>query len=368
MSISERQKNKVYRFRCTSRGTKYELTYYGSKKIAEKAHVKWLEDVRNGIYDLASPLGLNFTELYKLFKDTRRHEASTVSTYDSLLRKLDNDFLIIDIKSVDKLAANKLILDLKAKHTDNTCWEIYKLTKSIFNFAIDLDLIDKNPFAFKYPRPKNNKNNKEELISLDDIDTFMKVLENVDHEHYRMCYLIGMGCGLRISEILGLYVSDIDRVNNKIHISKQYKKVYDKDGNMTRGLGSVKTSSSLRTVNIPTFVQEALYPYLDFLPNASFLIPGKVANSPLTYNAVQKHLKRLCVKINIPALTTHDMRRIYTTLNVYAGNNTKVISDSLGHTTLAMTEKYMRKLDTMNDKATDNLDDFIKIGIKKGQT
>lgn len=363
MSITEKKKNEVYRFRCVSKGIKYDLTFYGTKKQAEKAHEQWVIDIKNGVF-LNSVSNKTFLDLYNMYIKSKKLEASSVKTYNSLLNKLD-DFKNIDIFTVDKMIANKLILDLKEKHSENTVWGLYKLLKSVFNFAKELDIVEKNPFDFKFKRPK--KENKNDLIDMNDIETFLTVLENTEYEHYKICYLLGMGCGLRISEILGLRKNDIDMLNHKISITKQYKNIYDKQGNIVKGLGSPKTESSIRSVNIPEFVRQSLYPYMDSISKNGWLIPGQIPNKPLTYNAVYRYLSRLCKKVGLRELKTHDMRRIYTTISLYAGNNVLSISSSLGHTSIMTTEIYLRKLNSLDIKNIENIDSFMKNGIKKGQ-
>jgi len=367
MSISERQKNKVYRFRCTFKGVKYELTYYGTKKAAEKDHERWIQDVKNGFFDQMSS-GRNLKDVYEIYKTSRNLEAATVLNYDVIIKKLDYSFWNADIASIDKFKANKTILDLKSQYSDTSAYTTYRFLKSLYNYCIDIDLIDKNPFSFKFSKPKEKIDRKEEVIALESIKFFFEVLDKMKSVKFRVLFLTAIGCGPRISEIIGFKKEDVDTTNHILDISKQYKHVYKSNGDIGLGLGILKTKSSRRRVHIPIFVREELYPYLETIPNGGWIFPGVHNQTPINRTTVAYHLNKICNEIGVKKLTVHDMRRMHATISLYSGNNVMTISNNLGHTTIDMTQKYLRKLTAVDNEATQKIDNFVSHGIKNDES
>ena len=190
----------------------------------------------------------------------------------------------------------------------------------------------------------------------------------MDNPKFRVLFLTAIGCGPRISEITGFKKEDVDTNTHTLNISKQYKHIYKSDGQIGLGLGIPKTKSSKRLVHIPTFVREELYPYLLKIPADGWLFPGRKDTAPINRTTVSYHLNQICNDIGIKKLTVHDMRRMHATISLYSGNNVMTISNNLGHTTIEMTQKYLRKLTAVDNQATKKIDDFVSNDIKNNNS
>lgn len=365
MSISERVPGKTYRFRCMHKGNSYDKTFYGTKRQAEKAHEKWLQDVKNGVIISQASSGESFTEIYEMYKSARNLSPASIKTYNEAIKRLGDDFWSSDMNSITKKRANEIIISIKNSRSEVASHETHKFLKSLYNYCIeDLESLSENPFAFKSVKPKSKLNKKDELIDLESIAKLLASLDYFKEQKYKVIILLSVGCGLRISELIGLKKDDVNAKTHTLNISKQYKYLIDNDGKFKPGLGITKSESSKRKNKIPVFVQEELYQYMDTIPDG-WLFPGKRISNPISGTSIRYHLTEFCDAIGLRRLTPHDMRRIYTTISIYAGINISTISSTLGHSNVLMTMLYQRKLSAVDKQSSEKMDDFVKNTIKK---
>lgn len=366
MSISERVPGKVYRFRCMHKGNSYDKTYYGTKRQAEKAHEKWLQDVKNGVIKQEeSDEDKTFPKIYELYKVARNLEAGSILTYNETVNRLPEQFWNSDIRNISSIKATEAITRIKTNYTEICANEAQKFLKALYNFCInDLKITKENPFDFKTTKAKPKINKEDELIDLESINKLLTSINSIGSRKYRVMVLLSIGCGLRLSELIGLKKEDIDTKAHTLNIYKQYKKIVGKDGNIIKGIGITKSRSSKRKNQIPAFVRKELYPYMESIPDG-WLFPGEKPDKPVSDGTVRYQLRNLCKEIGIKKLTPHDLRRIHTTVSLYAGNNVMTITNTLGHANANMTIQYMRKLQSIDNMAAEKMDDFIENEQKK---
>lgn len=73
-------------------------------------------------------------------------------------------------------------------------------------------------------------------------------------------------------------------------------------------------------------------------------------------NLVRRHFKPLLKNAGLPDIRLYDLRHTCATLLMAAGENAKVVSERLGHTTTRMTlDTYTHVLSGMQQTATDKL-------------
>jgi site-specific recombinase XerD len=130
------------------------------------------------------------------------------------------------------------------------------------------------------------------------------------------------GCGLRISEAVGLEVRDVDSGRMVIHI-RQSKGRKD------------------RYVPLGTTLLEQLRDYWRAERPARFLFPGSQADKPWNVAAVREEfrLAKRIAGIETPC-TTHVLRHSYASHCLGAGMEVSVIQQILGHRSLETTATY----------------------------
>jgi len=136
---------------------------------------------------------------------------------------------------------------------------------------------------------------------------------------------------MRISEIIGLEVGDVadrHRVRGRIVLEKH----------------STKSKRS-RTVAVSKQAVKHLQEYLDSLPARPGprepLFPSQTKpRRPMTSTNAIMILKRMFLAAGVENTSSHSLRRTHANTLRRNGVDLKVIQDQLGHSSLAVTERY----------------------------
>lgn len=187
-------------------------------------------------------------------------------------------------------------------------------------------LIDENPMQdLELPRVKNKL---PKFLSLEES---LQLLNNIDSKYRERDFciiLLFLNCGMRLSELVGLNISD-----------------YSRDNRSLRVLGK---GNKQRIVYLNDSCVEALNTYIDTArpnesakdKNAIFLSANKTRIAKRrVQQIVQENLER--AGLSNLGITTHKLRHTAATLMYQHGNvDTLVLRDILGHKSIATTEIY----------------------------
>lgn len=162
-----------------------------------------------------------------------------------------------------------------------------------------------------------------EVLSLEEVNNIFNACENFKH---LMILKTIYACGLRISEVLALKLSDVNGTRKSIKI-RQSKGRKD------------------RIVPIPEELLAALRTYYTQYKPYLFLFEGQGSSekNPKQYSAksIQATLKRCCIKAQIlRKITPHTLRHSYATHLYEHGVNLRSIQVLLGHNSTKTTELY----------------------------
>jgi len=95
------------------------------------------------------------------------------------------------------------------------------------------------------------------------------------------------------------------------------------------------------------------------------VFPSSVG-TPVQEYIVRKVLARICAVAEVPIIRVHDIRHTAATLMLIAGVNPKVVSERLGHATIAITlQTYTHVLPTMQQDAANLLESLLNAGPAK---
>src|SRR5205814_1300219 len=90
------------------------------------------------------------------------------------------------------------------------------------------------------------------------------------------------------------------------------------------------------------------------------VFPSEVG-TPVDHVAVRQKFWKLCDAAGVPRIRVHDLRHTAATLMLLAGIHVKVVSERLGHSSIAITlQTYSHVLPTMQRDAADLLDALLK--------
>ncbi|KUL25037.1 tyrosine-type recombinase/integrase [Actinoplanes awajinensis] len=161
---------------------------------------------------------------------------------------------------------------------------------------------------------------------------------------------VAAGCGLRLGEVLGLEVGDIDFTTAELSVRQQLKSHKGRPPY----LGQPKTKTSVRTVELPDVVAVALREHLQTLGEpvevdddtdprrptrrpAALLFRG-ADGGPVIASTFSRTWTPVRAKVGLPMRWGfHGLRHYYATLLIHAGASVKTVQLALGHSTPTIT-------------------------------
>lgn len=292
---------------------------------------------------------MTFLELWELYMSSRPLRPGTLRNYKYKLKKFkeihDREAGDISSEMIQKMY-NKVKLPSSKYDYD------FVTLKSVFNYAIVLGEISKNPVQLRLKKAPPSC--LHELLTKEKIANLIKELCS-SQEKVRLMLLIELLTGSRVSEIRALRKKDIDLKNNVISIKNQYQ-ISDVSG--VEGLCELKTRNSERLVYIPEILQKKLGVAIKELNKDDFIFNNR--SKPFTVAHINKVLSDVCEEIEIERLTTHDLRSLYATMALYSNANIVSIAGQMGHASLIPTLRYLRRIEAVDIKLREQIEDFLK--------
>ena len=312
------------------------------------------EQIKKDLLDGIDSTGKKMTlcQLYAKQNAQRANvKKSTQKQREQLMRLLKEDKL--GARSIDTIKpsdAKEWALRMKEKgFSYNTVNNHKRSLKASFYIAIQDDYVRKNPFDFKLnevieddTKGKVALTEKQEQALLSFIKT-----DNVYHKYYDDV-LILLKTGLRISELCGLTVKDIDFKNEIVHIDHQLLKSKEQG----YYIETPKTKSGIRQVPLSEETIKAFQRVIKSRPktkpievdgHSDFVFVNhkgkpKVAidYSSLFVRMVKKYNKQH--KENpLPHITPHILRHTFCTKMAHRNMNPKDLQYIMGHSNISIT-------------------------------
>ena len=145
-------------------------------------------------------------------------------------------------------------------------------------------------------------------------------------DHYRRMFYTLLATGLRISELLGLKVGDVDFRNRtlKVRASKTAKGVREID----------LSENDLKVL------KEQIASLSDSNDSTGILFRSQKGKALNDRNVTNRVLNKVIRETGLPHFTFHDLRRTHATMLVAAGIDPKVVQLRMGHESIETTLKY----------------------------
>ena len=256
----------------------------------------------------------------------------------------EEDFSKIEIKDVDLNTIKKIKLDdihaflsyLTTTYHSKAATRARKVSsiRVFFNYlCAKANLIENNP-AQNLETPKLDKR-LPKYLSLEDSQKLLEVTENEDNRNYQRDYAIitlFLNCGMRLSELVGINISDIDFSEDKMTV--------------------IGKGNKERTIYLNRACVRAIRSYLEVRPkdgiktdrlnskNALFLSERRERISKRTVqHIVDKELT--AAGLDTKKYSTHKLRHTAATLMYQYGNvDIRALQEVLGHESISSTEIY----------------------------
>lgn len=212
---------------------------------------------------------------------------------------------------------------VKLERSPKTIKNTISLLTSAYEFAIELDLLIKNPCK-KIKLPKQDADEKK-ILDEDEIKDFVKCLDNVPQDD-KVAYLLALFGGLRKGEIQGLKETDIGFAFNTISITRtRYNKVVQLP----------KTDTSNRVARLPKWVMNEIKILMDQHETHEWLI--QYCNEPIKEWYLEDRMARFRTEYDFD-ITLHGLRHTFASMLIASREfDIAEISKAMGHASITIT-------------------------------
>ena len=332
------------------------------KSLREK--IKEIQkDEMDGI--IANGGGLTVSELVEKYIDTKRGvRPTTMNGYKTVINFLKKDPLgKRRIDTVKVLEAKKWIIDLqKNGRSYSSIHTIRGVVRPAFALAVESDYIRKNPFNFELKDVLINDSVRRQAVEPKIERAFLQFVKNDEYfSQYYDGMLILFKTGLRISELCGLTLNDIDMEARTIDINHQLLTT----GNVGKYVEGTKTYAGTRVLPMTDEVYEAFQrvlanrktPKVEQMIDgySGFLFLDNRGKAMVSYqwekrfqHAIEKHNK--IYKAELPKITPHMCRHTYCTNMAKRMISPKTLQYLMGHSSIEVTMNVYTHLGLLDAK------------------
>lgn len=307
-------------------------------------------DILNGVFCYDDLTVYELCCKYVNQKTGVRH--NTKANYKTILKFLSGEaFGKKKIDKVNILMAKEWLIYLQRDlgKSYSTVHNIRGVVRQAFKLAYESDLIRKNPFDFELADVLVNDSVKRQAISKSDEKKFLTFVKSDKcySRHYGGMYIL-FNTGLRVSELCGLTISDLDLKKKTLNVNCQLQK--KRNGEYITE--KTKSKAGTRLLPITDDVCKCFEEILKDRPKLKVepMVNGKCGfifldrfNMPTTALHWSNYFKRALEKYNdtykvqLPKISPHICRHTYCTNMAKALVNPKTLQYLMGHSDIGVT-------------------------------
>ena len=355
----------------TGRRRTRKLTVRGRKRDAERALTEALRLRDQGI-DVA-PSRITVAEYLERWL-TDYAEASvapsTLVRYRLLCRRLGEYLGGVRLQAIRPTHIQAAYSQLRERGlAPRTILHHHRVLKEALRHAVGWQLLERNPAdAVTAPRAE-----RVEMRSLD-ADEVGRLLDGCRDDDMRRLVFTAVSTGLRLGELLGLRWSDVD-LEARVATVRRTAQYLGQEGVQLR---SPKTSRSRRTVSLSSATVSVLREHRAAQNERRLRLGPAYADRDGVFSApdgrlvaphsISGRFRRIVRRIGLAGLRFHDLRHTSATLALQAGIPAKVVSDRLGHASVAFTlDTYAHVLPDQRREAADLMDTVLPTPGRRAQ-
>jgi len=333
----------------TKDGKQKRKAFYGKtrKEVSERM-TEALNDRNKGTY--IEPTKMTVGEWLDIWLRDYKKLSVKPTTYITYVVRIENhikprigDYKLKDLRSdmIQRLINDLIISGL----SPDTVIGVYKVIRVAVEQAYDNELITKS-VANKIKLPTTEKK-AIRVFTQQEQDIFVEAAKTT---YTGEVFILDLGTGLRIGELLALRWSDINfddgmlNVNRTLNITKNFD---DPNSKWYKSYGTPKTKSSIRSIPLyPKIInflkklrKEQMQQRLrmgEAYENNDLVFATKLGN-PLDPRNMQRTFASIIKKAGLSGVHIHCLRHTYATRGLENGIELIVMQELLGHASLKMT-------------------------------
>jgi len=327
---------------------------FNTKREAEEVLTKLKNELLQGTY--IEPSQQFYCDYFNEWMDGKRHNMSnqTLKNYESYFLNHIHPILgNMQLSKINPLSIQKFLSTLHEKRlSDSTVKRIFNVVNASLNSALKMELITKNP-ASVIEKPKV----KTKEMKIWDADEITRFLRYAKESAYYTGFLLAVTTGMRQGEILGLRWRDVDLEEGLLYVRQTLN--HDGKGFKT----GAKSKAGNRTIGLDDYTVNALKQQRKIVVQnklrygALFQDYDLVICTPKGIAIRPRNLLRafysLIDKAGVTKIRFHDLRHTHSSLMLKQGENIKVISERLGHSSVRITlDTYSHVMPNMQKEAS----------------
>lgn len=260
-----------------------------------------------------------------LTDNTRAAYLRDADTLQQFLAERGRSFADVEITDLEEFVAELCAVGISPRSVARTISGI----KSLFRFMKMEDIIEGNPaLLLQSPRLEQHL---PEVLSVEEIDRMIECIDTAGVTGLRNRAIIETlyGCGLRVSELVNMELTNID---------------FQEQILLVRGKGRKErlvpmSPTSLQAINVYMASERAL---LDVKHGEEGFVFLNVRGRRMTRQMVFIMLRQAAADAGIThTISPHTLRHSFATHLLEGGANLRAIQQMLGHESLATTEIYL---------------------------
>jgi integrase len=181
------------------------------------------------------------------------------------------------------------------------------------------------------------------------------VLEAAHGDDLEALWTVALTTGLRQGELLALRWPDVDLDQRSLRVVASLVRIVGQEPQ----LAEPKSRRSRRQVELSAGAVDALRRHRAIAPSIGFVF-ARSDGRPLSVTTTWKRWRRLLERANVPAMPFHSARHSAATLLLSRGVHPKIVSEMLGHSTVAITlDVYSHVTPAMHREAARVMDEIL---------
>lgn len=246
-----------------------------------------------------------------------------------------------------------------------------KVLNAIFNYAVEFDLMEKNPAkkALKIEYLSGEIKEKD-ILTLEETTKLQTILKTITNEvdlKRKTVVAMFLSLGIRQGELVGLQWKDIDFDKKRVYIRRSSTYAGARFGVVTK---VPKTKSSIRELPIPTNLMEVLLEYKEWYDSEyqklyeiwdkEMWVFVKPTGEQLFPATTKLWLDYVLAKGGIRHVGCHSLRHTFITTLLREKQPVKVVAKLAGHANPNVTlATYAHFLEEDNDKAAEVMNKLL---------
>ena len=353
--------------------------FYGkTQKEVKKKLDEYKKLISNGIIPTNDKITLE-EWFYTWLWDFRKRDLKEKSfqRYEGIYRNyiLNSDIgrvKLTDLNSSHIQRYYNKLLDVDSKPT-STIKSLNTKLKTCLTEAEKQGYIQKNwRKLVTLPKDKNIKEIK--VLTKEEQDLFVEAIKGHPLE---TLFLLALGTGLRLGELLGLKWQDIDFTEKNLKVNRSLQRITEitREGHRHSKIieQTPKSKNSVRTIPLPDDVIKKLKLHKR-LQNESKLLSGSLYTDndyvftneigyPIDDKKPGRNLKSILKKLNIEPIKFHALRHTYATRLFEVNVSPKIVQMLMGHYDISITmDIYTHVMENQKVEAVEQLNQILRIG------